>query len=95
MRAGEREEVLHAMACSRVDGLESSVLRVAGAFACGHRMASARMLTPRATSATMAVTVMSVLFCTGLPSIPAGYRVARYGPGRLDGPGRQGPRSTA
>ena len=32
------------------------------------------MLTPRATSATMAVTVMSVLFCTGLPSILAGYR---------------------
>ena len=34
------------------------------------------MLTPRATSATMAVTVMSVLFCTGLPSILAGYRSA-------------------
>ena len=79
----------------RVDGLESSVLRVAGALGCGHRMASARMLTPRATSATMAVTVMSVLFCTGLPSIPAGYRVALARPGRLDGPGREGARPTA
>jgi two-component system, sensor histidine kinase PdtaS len=39
-------------------------------------MASASTLTPSATSATMAVTVMSVLFCTWLPSVPAGYRVA-------------------
>jgi hypothetical protein len=54
--------------------LGSSVLRLRGAVVSGHRMASARTLTPRATSATIAVTVISVLFCTVLPSMPAGYR---------------------
>ncbi len=56
------------------NGLGTSVLRLRGAVVSGHRMASASTLTPRATSATIAVTVMSVLFCTVLPSMPAGYR---------------------
>jgi hypothetical protein len=70
----QREEVLHTVTRGSANGLGSSVLRLRGAVVSGHRMASARTLTPRATSATIAVTVISVLFCTVLPSMPAGYR---------------------
>ena len=70
----QREEMLHAVTRSSANGLGTSVLRLRGAVVSGHRMASASTLTPRATSATIAVTVMSVLFCTVLPSMPAGYR---------------------
>ena len=70
----QREEVLHTVTRGSSNGLGSSVLRLGGAVVSGHRMASASTLTPRATSATIAVTVISVLFCTVLPSMPAGYR---------------------
>jgi hypothetical protein len=70
----QREEVLRAVTRGSANGLGASVLRLRGAAVRGHRMASASTLTPRATSATIAVTVISVLFCTVLPSMPAGYR---------------------
>ena len=74
VRAGQREEVIGPVAGCRLDSLDAPVSGIRRITRLGHRMASASTLTPRATSATMAVTVMSVLFCTVLPSIPAGYR---------------------
>jgi hypothetical protein len=66
--------VIGSMAGCRLDSLDAPVSGIRRITRLGHRMASASTLTPRATSATIAVTVISVLFCTVLPSMPAGYR---------------------